>query len=118
MQIASTRACAIIVRTLVNAATLYVFANAAAFSGERAHTATNSDSGNVRNAAAWRWPTFPQPTRAVRSLGINDVSMHRSWGTSNIEHRTLNIGCGSAHEVRQNFGVRGSRFEVRTPKRA
>src|ERR1041385_1589950 len=33
--------------------------------------------------------------------------------TSNIEHRTLNIECGTAREARQPFGVRCSMFDVR-----
>src|SRR5271157_1270101 len=68
MQMACTFACEIISSMLVKAATPYFAAKTPAFSGERAHTATNSDSGKDRSAAACRWPAFPQPTRAVLIL--------------------------------------------------
>src|ERR1035441_8665067 len=82
MQMACTFARGIISSTLVNAATPYLAAKTSAFSGERAHTATNSDSGKDWRAAACRWPTFPQPTKAVLTLVIGclwlDDDFHQS----------------------------------------
>src|SRR6185437_9076768 len=43
----------------------YRAAKASARSRLASHTATSSDSGKSRRAAAWICPTLPQPTRAV-----------------------------------------------------
>jgi hypothetical protein len=90
MHTTSTPDFAIISGTSVYPATPYCCANGCTLAGERPHTATNSDCGNDRSAAACKWPTLPQPTIAVLSLRME---ISHQWTRMLARSRSSHAEC-------------------------
>src|ERR1022692_3325543 len=109
-QSACTRARSTISATSVKALTPYRSAKAPRRSEGRLQTATNSDSGRARSAAACRWATLPAPTRAVLSFSM-EISRLRSHprrsGLQEHLHQPLFPGVQAAEPFRSLLKGRG-----------
>src|SRR5271165_2538919 len=102
-QTACTRARRSISSMSEKAPTPYMPAKARRRSEGLLQTATNSDSGRFRSAAACRWATLPAPTTAVLSLCMGKLRSSRHASASGPEehlHQALLPGAQAAEPFR------------------